>query len=34
MASEEEHLTGQSEEVLLRKTLAQHNPSLGYLSIE
>lgn len=31
---EEEHLTGQSEEILLRKTPAQHGPSLGYLSIE
>lgn len=34
MDFEEEYLTGKSEEVLLRKTLAQHNPSLGYLSIE
>lgn len=29
-----EHLTGKSKEVLLRKILAQHDPSLGCLSIE
>lgn len=30
----EEYLTGKSEEVLLRKKFAQHDQSLGYLSIE
>lgn len=34
MGFEEEYLTGKSEEVLLRKTLAPHKPRLGYLSTE
>lgn len=34
MGFEEEYLTGKSEEVLFRKTLAQYDSSLGYLSIE
>lgn len=34
MDFKEEHLSGKNEEVLLRKTLSQNDPSLGYLSTE